>query len=244
MVEYLFPMWKAKYEPVSADYVRVYEGNLAEILEKMTGPDDVPSGTKRPIAGRTRSPFEVNMERFSEMLIHGEDIFAFTFVDYKIDGKSPRHREDDYRYVDEPPEGWLTVEEVCQLKDVNKSAVTRAVTNEKIRCVMCRNPRKRYIAPDESLVAWKPRRQKDYLVRRWIILTEEVLRAKKPTTLDALFLLVARKEKRRYGGVHIPKAGIQAFLKKQLGSDFPESIPAWEAAIPHLLTTRYDRSHE
>lgn len=213
------------------DLVRVYPGNLEALLAEHTGDEDVPSGETTALQGRILSPLEVNTQDFQRALQRGADVFQWTFSgcvweDDDVDDDPPRGVT--YIYVDSPPDGWLSAKEACRIKDVESSAVTRAIIDGDINAVMQRSTRRRFIAPDELFDSWNPGRKRISLLRRRIVILSEIL--PEETALEGAMRRVARIEKERFGPAHLYEGQIEDFFRSCVDM-CPETLDEWRRRI-------------
>jgi hypothetical protein len=226
---------------LAADFRRVCFDNLDELLALHTGEDDTPSGLRTAIRQRLDSPFDVNRAFFIEALDAGRDVFSWTFegcaeLDEEDDEEEVRSaRRVEFVFVDVMPAGWLTVAEVCEMKDCEPSAVTRAIADPEagLTAVMTTKPRRRYIRPDMAYLRWNPGRKRISLLRRRLELLSELL-PMRGLSLHDLMLRVKVLERRRYGTAHAYEGSLQDFFQVCL-EECPRSLMEWRNRIDAII---------
>lgn len=218
------------------DYVKLHPGNVAYRLSKHQNPKDVPCGKKEAtVYDYADPPYEINLQELRRRLRMGEEMYQFIFEGYEyLDEEGQASSR--YTMVEERPEGWMDVDTVCDLKDQDKSAVTRAIQRDNLTVVMLRSPRKRVIAPDEKFENWNPGRQDNYLMRRRLQIIQELLEAHSFSNLSSLMQMVRGVEIDRHRDIHTYPGFYQHFMEREL-ADCPETLAEWREEIDELVET-------
>lgn len=235
MADALLQVFRVAYRPDSAKCVRVYPDNLATALALHTSEYDAPSGASEPPSGYARSPYDANFEAFSAQLAVGVALYEFILSGPVLPFEPDDEDRPLYETVAVPPPGWLTVRDVCADKDVNKSAVARAVEQRLLRVAMCASTRQRYVCPDADYDAWQPRRQTTILLRRRLSMIRGVIAAGRPKSLARLYALASLAEAARYEVPRLPPDEFRAFFERIIGPSCPRSLSDWVATIDDLL---------
>lgn len=233
--EMLLGVFEQAYRPTRATASRVYPDTLGLYLALHTGPDDAPSGCPTAGHGHEMSPLSANLEAFHEHLARGQSLYAFALESAQMPPDDDAGERPRYETASEPPEGWLSVRDVCRQKDVSKSAVARALDQRLVRVAMCQKTRQRYVCPDADYDAWTPRTQTDVLLRRRLLLVRGVLRLGRPASLQALYAAVVLAESERYGAPRAAAADLRDFFERALQDLCPRSLAQWTAQTDVLL---------
>lgn len=143
----------------------------------------------------------------------------------------------DYDYVDEVKDAWMTVDEVAEEKDVDKSTVTRAIYKGIITAVFSEDENRRYVLPDEDYEAWSPDRRRGYLRDRRLMMAKEVLEIQSPRSLDSFYAMLEATEANRFGGAQLPEDGsVEKFLEGILPEEeMPATLSEWQDSIDSLM---------
>lgn len=250
--EYLSIMTTYPHEALGrAYYVELYDdaeiekdgevvvdpGNIQERLALHSGSYDIPSP-------EPEERFHI-INEIKRWLRDGEKVYQFVLGDYSyyetFEDKE-RPSKPDYEEFEEAPDGWLTIAEACEDKDVDKSTVNRAVYNGELRCGFVPSERRRYICPDSDYETWDPGRKKSYLRDRRLIIAAEIINKLNNQELmifndKDLYEEIERIEMNRFGDNHIPRPlggeGMAVFLKDAIGH-LPKNLWEWIMHIDDL----------
>jgi hypothetical protein len=240
--QYLY--WRRKTIDASyVDFKRIHPGNLQERLQLHTGDFDVPSGRSNPQVEREgKTPLEVNLEDLELKIRKGKTVFQVMYYDWSFADEEggPGGSSFYSRSVEERPEGWIPVSEVSAVKDQTQSAITRAIQQGDLTAVMEKSPGKRWVKPGESLDAWSPGRQTNYLLRRRLNLVKETIhgqlqrpRGTRILSLSETMDRVRRLEIRRFGSDHTPGDYLE-FFEDALDHP-PKSMVEWVKRAGELV---------
>jgi hypothetical protein len=176
----------------------------------------------------------VLLAEYRRQIAQGHKIYQFVLEDYtyyddfedEMDPSRP-----DYEEFETAPFGWLTIEQVCQVKDIDKSTVTRAIYSRELTCGLATPERRRYVKPDALFYDWDPQRKRSYLRdRRLLILYEILLNESVSLSLNKLYDRIEAVEVERFGGLHFPDEGLDVFFGDTI-SNCPASVISWRARI-------------
>ena len=237
MADTLLQVYETAYRTDSAKRVRVYPDNLPAALSLHTGEHDAPSGLTTALPGYAVSPYDANLQAFLHQLDEGVALYEFVLVRPTLPFEPEDEDRPAYETVVFPPDGWLSVREVCADKDVNKSAVARAVEQRLVRVALCSLTRQRYVCPDAAYDAWRPRRQTDFLLKRRLLIVRSILGDARPRSTERLYQRACSDERRRFGSAHLScGASVATFFERVLGPLCPRTVSQWVASIDRLLS--------
>lgn len=228
------------HSATSGYYVRLYdvmkgpsgqiiaEGNLRDCVEQLER-DDIPSVTEeyKPIL----------IDEYQRLLSRGETLYMFTLTDYvyldefedEMDPTKPEYEMLDGKSL----EGWLTIDQVCQARDIDKSTVTRAIYARELICGQTESDGRRFIKDDTLFKAWLPVRKRSYLRDRRLLIAFELLSTEYIRDIDDLYDRIIETEKKRFIGLHLPEEGLDEFFDEVL-DNCPQTLSAWKANIYYI----------
>lgn len=215
------------YDTIEAPDGTLIPGNLEVIVDQLER-DDIPSPDEEYR--------DVLLREYRDALSRGETLYMFVLHDYvytdefedEMDPSKP-----EYVSLTKVPAGWLSIEDVCRIRDIDKSTVTRAIYGRELTCGLSSVDGRRYIKDDDLFKTWIPERKRSYLRDRRLLIIFETLLNKHVYTLDELYAEVERVEIERFGDNHLPDEGLDAFMQTVVPS-CPRSLLSWRARIEEI----------
>jgi len=221
-------------DPTGADYIRVTPENVVELLLKHTGPEDVPSA-------QTAESMGLNLWDMIELMIADRPVYS-----YEIQWSPQWLRKLRGDFLPEPPEGWLSVSLVSELKGITERTVKEYCTkivdgNRRLDSARCKGG-VWYINPNEKLDYWITKINDNGTTHRRIEMVLEVIDSNNPTNLDTMWGLVSIAER------EMPKLGAyedysaRRYIERSLENANvrqPTSVQEWKQYGPKILMHIY-----
>jgi len=158
---------------------------------------------------------------------------GYVYYDEFEDEMDPSKPE--YNMLDEPIDGkkWMTIDEVCDLRDIDKSTVTRAIYARELICGQSTDDGRRYISRDENFDFWRPERKKSYLRDRRLLIAYEIVSKYYMYTVEEFYKTIEIIERKRFGGNHLPEEGIESFMADVI-ENAPTTLIEWQSSVIDL----------